>query len=50
MESLDFASKPGGARFRIHGPNYADLARIAASQQDLFARDDEEPIACFCGD
>ncbi|MDR2111608.1 MAG: phosphoadenosine phosphosulfate reductase family protein [Candidatus Accumulibacter sp.] len=49
MESLRLASKPGGARFRIDGPSYADLARIAASQQDLFASD-EEPIACFCGE
>ncbi|MDR0578701.1 MAG: Nin-like protein [Candidatus Accumulibacter sp.] len=53
MESLDFSKKPGGTRFRIHGPSYADLARIAASQQELFARDacdDEAPIGCFCGD
>jgi 3'-phosphoadenosine 5'-phosphosulfate sulfotransferase (PAPS reductase)/FAD synthetase len=50
MESLGFSSKPSGARFRIDGPSYAELARMAVSQQDLFPRDDEEAIACFCGD
>jgi 3'-phosphoadenosine 5'-phosphosulfate sulfotransferase (PAPS reductase)/FAD synthetase len=50
MESLDLARKPGGARFRIDGPDYADLAHIAASQHDLFFSGDEEPIPCFCGD
>jgi 3'-phosphoadenosine 5'-phosphosulfate sulfotransferase (PAPS reductase)/FAD synthetase len=50
MESLQLASKPSGARFRIDGPSYADLARLAASQQDLFVSGDEEAIPCFCGD
>ena len=49
MESLNLASIPNGARFRIDGPGYAELARFAASQRDLFDAA-EEPIACFCGD
>jgi 3'-phosphoadenosine 5'-phosphosulfate sulfotransferase (PAPS reductase)/FAD synthetase len=49
MESLNLASKPSGARFRADGPSYADLARFAADQGDLFDAPDE-PIACFCGD
>ncbi len=49
MEALNIASKPSGARFRNDGPSYADLARFAASQRDMFDPD-EESIACFCGD
>jgi hypothetical protein len=49
MESLNLASKPSGARFRIDGPSYADLAYLAANQTDLFDALDEA-LACFCGD
>ncbi|MGE6688973.1 phosphoadenosine phosphosulfate reductase family protein [Stutzerimonas stutzeri] len=49
MESLNLASKPSGARFRVDGPSYADLARFAARQRDLFDGTDE-PISCYCGD
>ncbi|MGK8436745.1 phosphoadenosine phosphosulfate reductase family protein [Ectopseudomonas hydrolytica] len=49
MESLNLASKPSGARFRADGPTYAELARFAASQGDLFDPGDE-PIGCYCGD
>jgi len=49
MESLNLASKPSGARFRADGSSYADLARFAADQGDLFDAA-EESIACFCGD
>ena len=49
MESLNLASKPSGARFRADGPSYADLARFAAEQGDLFDAA-EEPLACFCGE
>lgn len=49
MESLNLASKPSGARFRNDGPTYADLARFAAHQRDMFDSD-EESIDCFCGD
>jgi 3'-phosphoadenosine 5'-phosphosulfate sulfotransferase (PAPS reductase)/FAD synthetase len=50
MESLNLAGKPSGARFRIDGPSYADLARLAADQRDLFDPADDAPMACFCGD
>ncbi|CAB5670414.1 Uncharacterised protein [Delftia tsuruhatensis] len=49
MEALHLASKPSGARFRAEGPSYAELARFAAAQGDLFDAA-EEPLACFCGD
>ncbi|MDD2126989.1 hypothetical protein NP544_25955 [Pseudomonas monteilii] len=49
MESLNLASKPSGARFRADGPTYAELARFAADQGDLFDPIDE-PITCYCGD
>lgn len=49
MESLNLASRPSGARFRADGPSYADLARFAADQHDLFDPA-EEAIPCFCGD
>jgi 3'-phosphoadenosine 5'-phosphosulfate sulfotransferase (PAPS reductase)/FAD synthetase len=49
MESLNLASKPSGARFRADGPGYADLARFAVDQRDLFDPA-EEALACFCGD
>ncbi|WP_262405512.1 hypothetical protein [Pseudomonas fluorescens] len=49
MESLNLASKPSGARFRADGPTYAELARFAADQGDLFDPTDE-PIPCYCGD
>jgi hypothetical protein len=49
MESLNLASRPSGARFRNDGPSYADLARQAAEQGDLFDGC-EEAVACFCGD
>jgi hypothetical protein len=47
MESLDFSSKPGGARFRIHGPSYADLACIAASQQVVARVSVQGVVAAF---
>ncbi|MBA5201350.1 phosphoadenosine phosphosulfate reductase family protein [Pectobacterium aroidearum] len=49
MESLNLASKASGTRFRIDGPSYADLARFAANQGDLFDST-EDAVACFCGD
>lgn len=49
MESLNLASKPSGARFRADGPTYAQLARFAATQGDLFDTS-EDAIACYCGD
>ena len=49
MEPLNLASRPSGARFHNDGPSYADLARFAVDQRDLFDPA-EEPIARFCGD
>ena len=49
MESLNLASKPSGARFRADGPSYAELARFAERQGDLFDPV-EETIGCYCGD
>ena len=37
-------------RFRDDRPSYADMANYAASQRDAFGHQDEEAIACFCGD
>lgn len=49
MEALNVASKPSGARFHKDAPSYAELARYAAQQRDLFD-EQAEPIPCFCGD
>lgn len=49
MEALALASKPSGARFRSDRPSYAEMARYAEKQIDMFDKD-EEGIACFCGD
>ena len=49
MEALALASKPSGAVFRSDRPSYAQMARFAAEQRDMFDPS-EEPIACFCGD
>lgn len=38
-----------GARFRNDRPSYAEMARFAADQSDMFDSN-EEAIACFCGD
>jgi 3'-phosphoadenosine 5'-phosphosulfate sulfotransferase (PAPS reductase)/FAD synthetase len=39
----------GAWRFRIDRPSYAQMAKFAAEQRDMFDHD-EEAIACFCGD
>ena len=39
----------GGGRFRNDRPSYAQMAKFAADQRDMFDPD-EEAIACFCGD
>jgi 3'-phosphoadenosine 5'-phosphosulfate sulfotransferase (PAPS reductase)/FAD synthetase len=49
MEALALASKPSGATFRKDRPNYASMMQFAADQMPLFDQD-EEGIACFCGD
>jgi 3'-phosphoadenosine 5'-phosphosulfate sulfotransferase (PAPS reductase)/FAD synthetase len=49
MEALALASAPDGAKFRKDRPSYAEMARFAQQQTDMFDRN-EEAIACFCGD
>lgn len=48
MESLALSSAPSGAKFRTDRPSYAEMAKFADRQQDMFA--DDEGIPCFCGD
>jgi 3'-phosphoadenosine 5'-phosphosulfate sulfotransferase (PAPS reductase)/FAD synthetase len=47
--ALALASAPSGARFRTDRPSYAEMAKFAAEQRDMFDKN-EEAIACFCGD
>lgn len=47
--ALALASAPDGAKFRKDRPSYAEMARFAQQQTDMFDRN-EEAIACFCGD
>ena len=49
MEALALASAPDGARFRKDRPGYAEMAKFAEQQTDMFDPN-EEAIACFCGD
>lgn len=49
MEALSLSSKPSGAVFRSDRPTYAQMARYATQQKDMFDMA-EEGIACFCGD
>lgn len=49
MESLALSSKPSGAVFRSDRPSYAQIAKYAADQMDMFDQS-EEGISCFCGD
>ena len=37
------------ARFRKDRPSYAEMAKFAAQQSDMFDQN-EEAIPCFCGD
>ena len=49
MESLALSSAPSGAKFRKDRPSYAQMAKFAEQQVDMFGQDDEA-IACFCGE
>jgi 3'-phosphoadenosine 5'-phosphosulfate sulfotransferase (PAPS reductase)/FAD synthetase len=48
--ALALASKPSGAVFRSDRPSYAAMAKTAETQGDFYGHDDEEVIACFCGE
>jgi 3'-phosphoadenosine 5'-phosphosulfate sulfotransferase (PAPS reductase)/FAD synthetase len=47
--ALALASKPSGATFRKDRPGYASMMQFASEQLTVFD-DNEEGIACFCGD
>lgn len=48
---IDNPKVTGGGYFRNDRPSYAQMAAYAAAQTDAFGHDDEEEtIACFCGD
>lgn len=50
IESLALASKPSGARFRNDRPSYKQMLEFSQDQSEMFGYDDEDAIACFCGD
>jgi len=47
--ALALASRPDGATFRKDRPSYASMVQFASQQLSMFDQD-EEGIACFCGD
>ena len=47
--ALALASKPSGATFRKDRPGYASMMQFASEQLTVFD-ENEEGIACFCGD
>ncbi len=47
--ALALASKQSGAVFRSDRPSYAQMTTFASDQGDMFNQE-EEAIACFCGD
>lgn len=49
MEKIELSSKASGAVFRSDRPSYQQMHDYALAQQDMFY-DEEEGIACFCGD
>jgi hypothetical protein len=50
MEALVLASKPGGGRFRIDRPSYAQMYEMATKHGELFAYGDEPIQDCTCVD
>ena len=49
MENTTLASRPDGATFRKDRPSYVEMYEYALKQDDMFG-DNDESIACFCGD
>lgn len=47
--ALALASKPSGAVFRSDRPSYSQMLQFSKDQTDMFYQN-EEAIACFCGD
>ena len=52
MEATSLASRPSGEVFRSDRPSYSQILEFSQSQVDMFGMFDqnEEAIACFCGD
>jgi len=48
-DSITNAKIQNGGRFRSDRPSYAEMAKFASEQRDMFDPK-EEAIACFCGD
>lgn len=48
--ALALASKPSGAVFRSDRPTYAQMLDNTKQQVDFIGHEDDEAIACFCGD
>lgn len=48
-DSITNAKIQNGGRFRSDRPSYAEMAKFASEQRDMFDKN-EEAIACFCGD
>lgn len=48
--ALALASKPSGAVFRSDRASYAAMAQDAENQTDFIGHNNEEAMACFCGD
>lgn len=49
MESTTLASRPDGARFRNDRPSYQQMLTFTEQQRSMFD-DDNDGVACFCGD
>lgn len=49
MEGLGLASKADGALFRNDRPSYSQMLKFSSEQRDMFDND-EEALACFCGE
>lgn len=48
--SITNAKIQNGGRFRSDRASYAQMAQFAAAQGDLYGHEDEEALACFCGE
>lgn len=48
--SITNAKIQNGGRFRSDRASYAQMAEFAAAQGDLYGHEDEEALACFCGE
>lgn len=48
-DSITNAKIKNGGRFRSDRPSYAEMLKFSSEQRDMF-NNDEEAIACFCGD